>query len=457
MKTHHYIFLTTALFVILFYDQDLGLNLGILGILYAVLTFFKTIEKNKTRTFYILTATSIFSSIAFAWYGDFPSFLAVVSSLLLLAYKSKNRRMKILFLIPVFIVNSCTSICRIFMLDEWLPKGNISGLWQKVLAFVLIPLLLLSVFFGIYAVGSDHFAALFTDYELDINLWQVFCLAVLGFFIAFNYWNHVVEKLIYKNNHFLDNDFQKDAQIPKATYSFLDLDAERISGIISFFSLNILLIFFIATYNYEQFYEVSKTPVQLSEETHERVNAVILSIIMAILVIMFYFKSGFNFDHKAKLMKILAKIWIFLNAVLILSAAVKNYEYIVNYGYTYKRLGVFAFLLLSLIGLTLTFIKIEKRKRNAFLFNTMVWYFYAIILVCSYFNWGGFITSQNMKRKDFAVNYHFGSVNFSEKNLLRYAEEKNDLKLKKNLQNKIKSEKAKTFLSKIGYYETISQ
>ncbi|MFP3834921.1 DUF4153 domain-containing protein [Chryseobacterium sp. SIMBA_028] len=455
MKTHHYIFLTTALFVILFYDQDLGLNLGILGILYAVLTFFKTIEKNKTRIFYILTATSILSSIAFAWYGDFPSFLAVASSLLLLAYKSKNRRMKILFLIPVFMVNCCTSICRIFMLDDWLPKGNVSGLWQKIMAFVLIPLLLLSVFFGIYAAGSEHFAALFTDYELDLNLWQVFCLTVLGFFIAFNYWNHAVEKLIYKNNHFLDNDFQKEVQTPKATYSFLDLDAERISGVVSFFSLNILLIFFIATYNYEQFYEGSKTPVQLSEETHERVNAVILSIVMAILVIMFYFKSGFNFDPKASLMKILAKIWIFLNAVLIVSAAVKNYEYIVHYAFTYKRLGVFAFLLLSLIGLGLTFIKIQRRKRNAFLFNTMVWYFYTIILVCSYINWGGFITSQNMKRKDFAVNYHLGSVNFSEKSLLRYAEEKKDQKLKNNLQDKIKSEKAKTFLSKVGYYETI--
>lgn len=455
MKTHHYIFLTTALFVILFYDQDLGLNFGILGILYAVLNFFKTPQKDKTRTFYILTATSTLSGIAFAWYGDFPSFLAVASSLLLLAYKSKNRKMKILFLIPVFITNCCTSICRIFMLDKWLPQRNVPGMWQKIMAFVLIPLILISVFFGIYAAGSDHFAALFTDYELDINLWQVFCLTVLGFFIAFNFWNFAVEKLIYKNHHFLDNDFEKSVQIPKATYSFLDLEAERTSGVVSFFCLNILLVFFIITYNYEQFYEVSKTPVQLSEETHERVNAVIMSIVMAILVIMFYFKSGFNFDLKAKLLKVLAKVWIVLNAVLILSAAVKNYEYIINYGFTYKRLGVFAFLLLSLIGLSLTFIKIQKQKRNAFLFNTMAWYLYGTVLICSYINWGGFITSQNMKRKDFAVNYHFVAVSFSERNLLKYAEEKNNLELKKNLQDKIRPEKSKTFLSRIWYYQTL--
>jgi hypothetical protein len=80
MKTHHYILITALLFVLVFYDQDLGLNLGILGIIYAVLTLFKTPEKNKTKTFYILFTTSILSSIAFVWYGDFASFLAVVSS-----------------------------------------------------------------------------------------------------------------------------------------------------------------------------------------------------------------------------------------------------------------------------------------------------------------------------------------------------------------------------------------
>ncbi|PWN58214.1 DUF4153 domain-containing protein [Chryseobacterium viscerum] len=455
MKTHHYIFLTAILFVIVFYDQDVGLNLGILGIVYAVLTLFRTPKKNKTGTLYALFATSILSSIAFAWYGDFPSFLAVVSSLLLLGYKSKNRRMKVLLLVPVFIVNCCTSFCRFFNFDKWIPQKNVPGLWQKVVAFILIPLVLVSVFFGIYSAGSDHFAAIFTDYELDLNLWQVFCLFVLGFFIAFNYWNYAVEKLIYKNNYFLDNDFQKDSQTPKSTYSFLDLDAERMSGVISFVLLNILLVFFIITYNYEQFYEAVKTPVQLSEETHERVNAVIMSIVMAILVIMFYFKSGFNFDPKAGLLKILAKIWIFLNAILVLSAALKNYEYIVNYAFTYKRLGVFAFLLLSIVGLVLTFIKIQKRKRNIFLVNMMVWYLYGTILVCSYFNWGGFITSQNIKRKDFAVNYHLTSINFSEKALLKYADEKNDHKLKKSLQNKVKMETSKSFLSKIMYYQTL--
>lgn len=457
MKTHHYIFLTTALFVILFYDQDMGMNLGILGIIYALLTLFKTPEKNKTKTLLILFVTSILSSLAFIWYGDFASFLAVVSSLLLFSYRSRNRKLKILFLIPVFAINSFTFIFRFFSFDKWLPKKNISGVWQKTLAFIIIPLLFISLFFGIYSVGSNHFASLFKDYELDINLWQLLCLSVLGFFVAFNYWNYAVEKFIYKNNSLLNDDFEEQFKTPKSTYSFLDLNSERASGVISFICLNILLIFFIITYNYEQFYEVAKTPVQLSEETHERINAVIISIIMAVLVIMFYFKSGFNFDPKAKLMKILAKIWIILNGILVISAALKNYEYIVSFGFTYKRLGVMAFLLLALIGLALTFIKIQRKKRNAFLFNMMIWYFYGTILACSYVNWGGIITSQNMKRKDFVVKYHLDQINFNERGLLQYAKDKNDPQLKKRAIERMEDKRSRPFLSKILYYETLKE
>jgi hypothetical protein len=52
--------------------------------------------------------------------------------------------------------------------------------------------------------------------------------------------------------------------------------------------LNALLLVFIVTYNYEQFLKWLKNQVCL--DTHERVDAVILSIIMAVGVIS-YFKG----------------------------------------------------------------------------------------------------------------------------------------------------------------------
>lgn len=455
MKTHHYIFLTTALFVALFYNENVGLNLGMLCIIYAILTVIRTPVKNRTKTFFVLMIASLTSGLAFAWYGDFASFLAVVSSLLLLSYRSKNRRMKILLLIPVFIVNTFNSIYRFFSFEEWLPKKNIPGFWQKMFAWVMIPLVLVSIFFGIYAAGSHHFAELFSGYEWDLDIWQFLCIAVLGFFIAFNYWNYAVEKLIYKQNMRLSNDFENKEKVLKPTYSFFDLEAERASGVMSFLLLNILLVFFIVTYNYEQFYESSKAAAKLSEETHERVNAVILSIIMAVLVMMFYFKSAFNFDPKAGMLKSLAKIWILLNAILIISAMAKNTEYIMQYGYTYKRLGVSAFLVLSLIGLMLTFIKIQRQKKNIFLFNSMAWFAYAVILVCSFFNWGGFITRQNVRRENFNPDFHKTSVNFNEKILLEYAERNHKNPLKNEILEEIQKHEKESFLSQALYYRSV--
>jgi hypothetical protein len=455
MKTPQLILTTTLLFIILFYDEYLGLNLGILGIAYAILTYFKTPISNKNRTFFILIATSVLSSVAFAWFGDFVSFLAVIFSLFLLAMKSKNTDLKSMLIFPIFITNAFTFIYRIFQFQEWLPKRNTKGNLQKIISIIIIPALFILIFLAIYSSGSDHFSRFFTNINFDFNFFELLGLSILGLFFAFNFWNFKVYDFNSKQNNALKNDFIDKNKIYKPTYSFLDINAERSSGIVSLIALNALLIIFIFTFNYEQFVEIPKTPNQLSAETHERVNAVIMSIIMAIVVILFYFKGNFNFDDKAKSLKILAKIWIVLNAVLVISAILKNAEYVINYGLTYKRLGVYAFLTLSIIGLIMTFFKIQKRKTNAFLFNTMTWFFYGTVLVCSFVNWGGIITNHNMKRADFALSFHKYSINFSEKQLLNFAEQTNDENLKNEILNEVKDKKEESFLSQTLFYETI--
>lgn len=457
MKKHHLIFLITALFVIIFYEQNPGLNIGILGIVVSVLTYFNTEESHKTKTFLALFVMSILSSFAFAWYGDFVSFLAIFVSLFILGFKSKNNDLKSIFVIPVFAINFMTFIYRVFQFEQWFPLKKTESFWQKILAVILIPALLLLIFFGIYTKGSSHFASFFSDYELDINLWEVVVFAVMGFFLSFNFFNFQIYEFISKQNHYLKNNFSNEDKVAKPTYDFLDLNSERLSGIVSFLGLNILLLFFIVTFNYEQFVELPKaTANQLAEETHERVGAVIASIVMAIVVIMFYFKGSFNFDKNAKCLKILAQIWVFLNSVLVLSAFAKNTEYVVNLGLTYKRLGVYAFLLLSIIGLFFTFIKIQKKKTNAFLFNQMFWYVYATILMCSFINWGAIITSHNLERKDFAANYHLNSVDFNEKEMLEYYQKANNKQMYNFLKDKIETKQSESFLSKVLYYETIN-
>ena len=86
----------------------------------------------------------------------------------------------------------------------------------------------------------------------------------------------------------------------------------------------------------------------------------------------------------------------------------------------------------------------------------MFWASYGLILVCSYVNWGGIITSNNINRKDFAENYHLVSIDYNEKILLDYAEKNGNSQMKNQLKERIESYQKETFLSKILYYETIN-
>jgi hypothetical protein len=328
-------------------------------------------EQFTTRTHLVLVVTSVLSCFVFAWYGDFSSFLALTLSVVFLQFKTQENSLKIIQIFPLLAVNVFASLGRILMFSQWLPERKIhNNLTKKIIAYFVIPLVFLGFFLIVYSFGSTHFSSLFTDYYLDIDVWQLIIITGLGFFISFNFWNYWIPEICYEKNVLLNNDFSDEAKIQnKSTFSFLDTDFERKSGEITLFFLNVLL--FIVAYNYEQFFEVVQKS-NLSADTHERVNAVIFSILMAVGVLLFYFKGGFNFDEKAKNLKRFSKIWIFLNGVLIVSTIVKNSEYVSFFGLTYKRLGVYAFLILTIIGLVYAFLKIAKQKTNAYLFNSMI-------------------------------------------------------------------------------------
>ena len=179
---------------------------------------------------------------------------------------------------------------------------------------------------------------------------------------------------------------------------------------------------------------------------------------MAVGVIMFYFKGGFNFDEKAKNLKRLSKIWIFLNGILILSTIIKNSEYVSFFGLTYKRLGVYAFLILAIIGLVFTFLKITKQKTNAYLFNQMVWYFYGTILLCSYANWGNLITNYNISVNKGVEPIFLSDLNFNDETRRSFFKLKNldGENTEISREEFISERQNESFLSKALYYEFIS-
>ncbi|WP_406844453.1 DUF4173 domain-containing protein [Flavobacterium soyae] len=456
MKKHQIILACTAVFILLFYNESVGINISIFGVILTLLISYFFQEKFVNRSHLVLVMTSILSCFAFAWYGDAASFFALALSILFLQFKTQDGELKIIQIFPLIFLNGITTIGRIFIFSQWLPERKIhNDFAKKLVAFVIIPLVFLGLFFIVYSFGSNHFSSLFTDYTLDINLPQLIAMCILGFYISFSFWNYWVPDISYQFNPKLNNEFTNISEVKnQSTFSFLDLDFERKSGVITLFMLNIMLLIFIGTYNYEQFFEVVEK-TNLSADTHERVNAVIFSILMAVGVILFYFKGGFNFDEKATTLKKLAKTWIVLNVVLIVSAIVKNSEYVSFYGLTYKRLGVYAFLILAIIGLVYSFLKITKQKTNAYLFNQMVWYFYATILICSYVNWGNLVTNYNISVNKGVEPVFLSGLNFNDDARRDYFSKNNlsggyDEGIREEL---ISNYQNAGFLSKALYYE----
>jgi hypothetical protein len=457
MKKHHFIFASSFVFTLLFYNQSVGLNLAIFGLfLTALIVYF---FKNKFTSFshWGLVFTSVLSCLSFAWYGDFASFLALFLSIAILQCKTQVADLKLIQLVPLIIVNGFTSLGRPFLFAQWLPKREFKNDFiKKLIAYVAIPLVFLLLFFVVYSFGSDHFSALFTDYTLDLDIFELIEMVLIGFYISFTFWNYWVPKTSYEVNKKLANDFNIAEKVNQQTFSFLDLDFERKSGEITLWLLNTMLLVFIGTYNYEQFFEVTVSSA-LSKATHERVNAVIFSTIMAVGVLLFYFKGGFNFDKKAGTLKRLSKIWIFLNAILIISTFVKNSEYVAFFGLTYKRLGVYAFLILALIGLGYTFIKIIRQKTNAYLFNQMVGYFYGTIVLCACINWGNLITVYNISVGKGVEPTFLCSLNFNDEARANYFLAKKISAIDEEVyrQGFIHQQKKESFLSTILYYECL--
>ncbi|TDX09374.1 DUF4173 domain-containing protein [Flavobacterium sp. S87F.05.LMB.W.Kidney.N] len=456
MKKHQIILACTAVFILLFYNQSVGINISIFGVVLTLLISYFFQEKFVDRSHLVLVMTSILSCFAFAWYGDAASFFALALSILFLQFKTQDGELKMIQVFPLIVLNGFTSIGRIFIFKQWLPERKIhNDFAKKLVAFVLIPVIFLGLFFIVYSFGSDHFSSLFTDYELDINLPQLIAMCILGFYISFSFWNYWVPDVCYEYNPKLNNDFTNISEVKnQSTFSFLDLDFERKSGEITLVLLNIMLLVFIGTYNYEQFFEVVEK-TRLSSDIHERVNAVIFSILMAVGVILFYFKGGFNFDEKAASLKKLAKLWIALNVILIVSAIIKNSEYVSFYGLTYKRLGVYAFLILAIVGLVVSLQKIRSQKTNAYLFNQMIWYFYGTILLCSYVNWGNLITNYNISVNKGVEPVFLSELNFND-------DARRDYFLKNNVkggyieslrEKMIRNYQNESFLSKALYYE----
>lgn len=457
MKKNITLFTGVATFVLLFYKQTLALNFSIFCLAIWLLLFYSTALKQRTKTFYWLAVALLFSAVSFAWYGDFISFAALLITTILLGYKTYYPQLNIITAPFSVFINYASFIVRAPLINKWLTPEKTSGgnILKKLIAYCLIPCFFVSIFLLVYTMSSEKFASFFII-NWDIDLLQILGLSVFGFFVMFCYFHFYVPQFIIAQNSKLADDFPADYLSQKTfSYGVMDKNFVQKSGEISLVLLNILLLFFIITYSIESY--ARETTGSLSSSVHERVYTLIGSIAMAIAVIMLYFKGAFNFDSNARLLKILSFIWIGLNMVLLITVLTKNMLYVQSYGLTFKRIGVFVFLLLSSIGLLLTTYKLHRKKTNIFLLNRMLWVTYAMLVVFAAVNWSWIVTKYNINNHQSPTDWaYLHTLEYNKQLMHDLSKTQNTGADEKKVYDLVQDKKAKPFLSKNLYYEFLN-
>ncbi len=177
------------------------------------------------------------------------------------------------------------------------------------------------------------------------------------------------------------------------------LKTENIIGIISFAALNVLILSLNLIDISSLWMAKAVESINYSNELHEGTNALIFSIVMAMVVILYFFSGNLNFFSKNKTIKVLAYIWIIQNAFLVMSVFLRDFNYIDMHGLTYKRIGVCVFLTLCIIGLITVYLKLSQQKTLFYLFKTNGFIWYCLLLIAGFVNWDVLIVNYNISNR----------------------------------------------------------
>jgi len=419
-----------VLFNSYFWNEKLALN-GLLfdGFILSAVFYLYPPSLNKTTVRWLLAAHLIALG-AVLIHNTVLSKLAFSATLLLLVvfvqylhrslwYAGASAAMNYILILPSFWS----------LLKGVKTSGYNSYGIRKALRFLIIPLLLLLSFVIIYNFANPVFSQIISDAWLAISnffsniftwiSWERCWFLLLGLVVTgglllksnVSYFCtadlNQRDQLIRKKNNLLQ--WKSTAWFELLTLLMgrfangaLALRNENSTGIISLLLLNVLLLFINAIDMVHVWFGDSyNNNINHSEAVHEGAGLLVFSIVLAMLLLLFFFRGNLNFYKKNKWLKHGAYLWIIQNSILVISVLIRDYYYIMHYGLAYKRIGVLIFLLMVLMGLVTVFIKIHQQKTNYFLLKVNAWFAILLLMLASCIHWDETIAGYNLARKNY--------------------------------------------------------
>ncbi|MDR2362369.1 MAG: DUF4173 domain-containing protein [Prevotellaceae bacterium] len=146
---------------------------------------------------------------------------------------------------------------------------------------------------------------------------------------------------------------------------------------------------------------------ELSQFVHRSTYALMVSVIFSISILLFCFRKNLNFYPRNRLLKVTAYSWIGQNVFLLCSTGLRNWHYVSEYGLTYRRIGVFIFLLMVCVSLLLIFLKIRKRRTLYHFFRMNIFGALGVLVIAGLVNWDLLIASYNTSHIEKETDYAY--------------------------------------------------
>jgi cell division protein FtsL len=418
------------LFNFLFWQEKMAINFLIfdLFIIGSVLSIYAdALSRNSAR--WILAAHLISVGMVIIYNTLLSKFAAIVTLILYAAFAEYLHRSVIFAAGSMFYQVS-------FLLPEFRRltiQASISTKNSKTplrkLRLLLFPLGLLFIFYLIYLGGNRAFASISSHvFEAIGNYfetifvyisWQRLCFILCGVYItgsllirsaSANFSDKELslsDRLIRTKplrskdpESSIFNEFVSGL-MGKFAKGMLALKNKNLIGFISLVLLNgLLLLINVTDIVYIWLGDDYGKDAPMAELLHEGTGVLIFSILLAIIVVLYFFRGNLNFYKGNSKLKCMAYVWLAQNAILVASVCLRDYYYIANYGLAYKRLGVLFFLAIVLAGLGSVFIKIYHKKSNYFLFRFNGNLLLIMLVIGSFQNWDIIIAKYNIARID---------------------------------------------------------
>jgi len=316
---------------------------------------------------------------------------------------------------------------------------SLSGL----LTFGLIPLFIFGCFLFMYCMANNKFAKLVFNFmdlifspstsNYSFFTFDQFMFFLLSLFLVGALLLKPVTKRFAVWQTLCKDNLERQRRGKKfgfMRFSMLALRREYKVGLIMMIALNaLLLVVNLTDIVYVWFNFEPMSARALSKYVHEGTYILIISIFWAMGVVLYYFRKNINFLGGIKPLKYLALAWIIQNVVLAFSVGMRNYHYIREYGLASKRIGVIFFLILTIIGLLLMWVKVRDRKSVYFLVDRTAWALYGMLIFLTFFNWDVLMTRYNLAvNSNKSLDVVYLASKLSDKNLHILLEHKDAMK-----------------------------